>query len=855
MNEQYEPQKIESDVQQYWKEHKTFSSSENSNKEKFYCLAMFPYPSGNLHMGHVRNYTISDVIARFQRLKGKNVMHPFGWDAFGLPAENAAIKHKTAPHTWTKKNIAHMKDQLKLLGFSFDWDREFATCDPEYYKWEQKFFNILYKKGLVYKKTSSVNWCPNDKTVLANEQVESGLCWRCDTPVVQKDIPLWFIKITDYADELLNDLDNLPGWPDTVKRMQKNWIGRSEGLALNFNISEKEDKLQVYTTRPETIMGVTYLAIAPTHPLALEAARENNKLSEFIEECKKTKLSEADMSTAEKKGFQTQYNAIHPISGKQLPIYIANFVLMEYGTGAVMSVPAHDSRDFDFAAKYGIDIKQVIKPIKELDYKLPYTEPGVLINSDIFNGQTTKEAAITIIDYCEKNDLGKKKVNYRLRDWGVSRQRYWGTPIPMATDKNGKTITIPDSDLPVTLPTDVEMDGITNPLQMDEVWKNVKINGKNLIRETDTFDTFMESSWYYARFCSPNASDIVDPDKSTYWLPVDQYVGGIEHAVMHLLYSRFFHKLLRDEGYVKCDEPYKKLLCQGMVLSEAYYYVDENGSKQWVNPNNVNKESNGETYNYFCKDTNNQLIQTGMTKMSKSKNNGVDPKDMVEKYGADTARLFTMFAAPAEMTLEWKESGVEGANRFLKKLWKFSFEHISNYKNEKLNHSVLTQNQTKLRRLLHKTIMKVSDDIERRQTFNTAIASIMEFMNHLYKFEVRDSNDKAIVQESLASVIIMLYPITPHICFTLWGHLGQKDGIDHVSWPIADQEAMKDQEKLIVVQVNGKVRAKLTFSSVASQDEIEKVALSDDNVSKFILNKQIKKKIYIKDKILNIVAI
>lgn len=595
MQEQYNPQDIEQKVQKHWDDNKTFVVSEDPNKEKFYCLSMFPYPSGRLHMGHVRNYTIGDVVSRFQRLQGKNVMQPIGWDAFGLPAENAAVKNNTAPAPWTYENIEYMKNQLKLLGFGYDWNREFATCTPEYYRWEQEFFTKLYEKGLVYKKTSSVNWCPNDQTVLANEQVEDGCCWRCDTPVEQKEIPQWFIKITEYAQELLDDLDKLEGWPEMVKTMQRNWIGRSEGVELKFEVKGQQD-LEVYTTRPDTLMGVTYVGIAAGHPLATLAAENNPELAAFIEECKNTKVAEAELATMEKKGMTTGLTAIHPLNGREVPVYVANFVLMDYGTGAVMAVPAHDQRDFEFATKYGLDIIPVIKPAdgSELDIsEAAYTEKGVLFDSGEFDGLEFQAAFDAIAAKLEAEGKGTKTVNFRLRDWGVSRQRYWGAPIPMVTTEDGEVHPVPADQLPVILPEDVVMDGVTSPIKADKEWAKTTFNGEPALRETDTFDTFMESSWYYARYCSPQADDILDPEKANYWLPVDQYIGGIEHACMHLLYSRFFHKLLRDAGYVTSDEPFKQLLCQGMVLADAFYFENEKGGKEWVAPTDVAVERDG----------------------------------------------------------------------------------------------------------------------------------------------------------------------------------------------------------------------------------------------------------------------
>ncbi|MEZ8027050.1 leucine--tRNA ligase [Enterovibrio norvegicus] len=856
MQEQYRPQDIEPKVQADWDNNKTFVVQEDPNKEKFYCLSMFPYPSGRLHMGHVRNYTIGDVISRYQRLQGKNVMQPIGWDAFGLPAENAAVKNKTAPAPWTYENIEYMKNQLKLLGFGYDWDREFATCTPEYYRWEQEFFTKLYEKGLVYKKTSSVNWCPNDQTVLANEQVEDGCCWRCDTPVEQKEIPQWFIKITAYAQELLDDLDTLEGWPDMVKTMQRNWIGRSEGVELSFNVADNP-VLEVYTTRPDTLMGVTYVGIAAGHPLAAKAAETNPELAAFIDECRNTKVAEAELATMEKKGMDTGLKATHPLNGREVPIFVANFVLMDYGTGAVMAVPGHDQRDFEFATKYGLDITPVI--LAE-DGNAPdiseaaHTEKGVLFNSGEFDGLAFEAAFNAIAAKLESEGKGHKTVNFRLRDWGVSRQRYWGSPIPMVTTEDGQVHPVPADQLPVILPEDVVMDGVTSPIKADKTWAETTFNGEPALRETDTFDTFMESSWYYARYCSPKADQMLDSDAANYWLPVDQYVGGIEHAVMHLLYSRFFHKLLRDAGMVESDEPFKQLLCQGMVLADAYYYNNEKGGKVWVSPTDVTVERDEKGRITSAVDTEgNNLVHSGMTKMSKSKNNGIDPQEMVDKYGADTVRLFMMFASPADMTLEWQESGVEGANRFLKRIWKLVFDHTSKGAVAALDASSLNADQKTLRREVHKTIAKVSDDIGRRQTFNTAIAAVMELMNRLSKAPQETDTDRAILDEALKAVVVMLYPITPHISNELWTALGETDA-DHAAWPEADQNAMIEDEKLIIVQVNGKLRAKITVAADAAKDDVEAMAQNDEHVVKFTEGKTIRKVIYVPGKLVNIVA-
>ena len=859
MQQHYRPDLIEPAVQQYWAENKVFKAIKDTSKEKYYCLSMFPYPSGRLHMGHVRNYTIGDVVSRYQRMNGKNVLQPIGWDAFGLPAEGAAIKNKTAPAKWTYENIEYMKKQLKMLGFGYDWDREIATCRPEYYKWEQWFFTELYKKGLVYKKTSTVNWCPNDETVLANEQVHEGCCWRCDTPVEQKEIPQWFIKITDYAEQLLGGLDQLPQWPDMVKTMQRNWIGRSEGVEITFDVADTAEKVSVYTTRPDTFYGVSYLGIAAAHPLAELAAEKNPQLAEFIREAKNAKVAEADLATMEKKGMATGLFAIHPLTGEKLPIWVANFVLMHYGTGAVMAVPAHDQRDFEFAQKYSLPIKQVIAPLadEEIDLtKQAFVEHGKLVNSAEFDGLDFDAAFNGIADKLEKLGVGKRQVNYRLRDWGVSRQRYWGAPIPMLTLANGETVPAPIEDLPIILPEDVVMDGVKSPIKADPNWAKTTFNGEPALKETDTFDTFMESSWYYARYTSPSyAEGMLDKEEANYWLPVDQYIGGIEHATMHLLYFRFFHKLLRDAGFVTSDEPAQKLLCQGMVLADAFYYTSPTNERIWVSPTQVTLERDEKGRIIKATDPEGrELVHTGMTKMSKSKNNGIDPQEMVEKYGADTVRLFMMFASPAEMTLEWQESGVEGAKRFLGRVWNLVYEYSQNPAKTALDVTALSTDQKALRRDVHKTIAKVSDDIGRRQTFNTAIAAVMELMNKLTRAPLESEQDRAVMAEALSAIVRMLYPITPHICFELWKALGNESNIDHAEWVKADEAAMVEDEKLIVVQVNGKVRGKVTVAADADEETVKTVAFADENVKKFTDNTQIVKVIYVPGKLLNVVV-
>ncbi|KHN52621.1 leucine--tRNA ligase [Pectobacterium fontis] len=859
MQEQYRPEEIEADVQLHWQEKQTFKVTEQPGKEKYYCLSMLPYPSGRLHMGHVRNYTIGDVISRYQRMLGKNVLQPIGWDAFGLPAEGAAVKNNTAPAPWTYANIDYMKNQLKLLGFGYDWDREVATCKPDYYRWEQWFFTKLYEKGLVYKKTSAVNWCPNDQTVLANEQVIDGCCWRCDTKVERKEIPQWFIKITAYADQLLNDLDTLESWPEQVKTMQRNWIGRSEGVEITFDVVDSAEKLTVYTTRPDTFMGVTYVAVAAGHPLAAQAAATNPALADFIAECRNTKVAEADMATMEKKGIATGLYAIHPLNGEKVAIWVANFVLMEYGTGAVMAVPGHDQRDWEFATKYGLSIKPVILNTDGSEPDLSteaMTEKGQLFNSGEFDGLDFDAAFNAIADKLVEKGIGERKVNYRLRDWGVSRQRYWGAPIPMVTLEDGTVIPTPEDQLPVILPEDVVMDGITSPLKSNPEWAKTTVNGQPALRETDTFDTFMESSWYYARYTCPQYDQgMLDPAAANYWLPVDQYVGGIEHAIMHLMYFRFFHKLMRDAGLVTSDEPAKRLLCQGMVLADAFYYLGNNGERIWVSPIDVTVDRDEKGRIVKAVDNEGRdVVYAGMSKMSKSKNNGIDPQVMVEKYGADTVRLFMMFASPAEMTLEWQESGVEGANRFLKRVWKQVFEHTEKGAVAALNVATLTEDQKSLRRDLHKTIAKVTDDIGRRQTFNTAIAAIMELMNKLAKAAQDSEQDRALTQETLLAVVRMLYPFTPHVCFTLWQALQGEGDIDTAPWPVADENAMVEDSKLVVVQVNGKVRGKITVAADASEEQVRERAAQEPLVAKYLDGVTVRKVIYVPGKLLNLVV-
>ena len=858
----YNPAQIEREAQQYWNDNKTFEVSEDPDKEKFYCLAMFPYPSGKLHMGHVRNYTITDVIARYQKMQGKNVLQPMGWDAFGLPAENAAIQNNTAPAKWTHENIAYMKAQLKSLGFGIDWSRELATCEPDYYKWEQWFFTKLYEKGLVYKKTSAVNWCPNDATVLANEQVIDGCCWRCDTPVERKEIPQWFIRITDYAEQLLDDLDELEHWPEQVKTMQRNWIGKSRGVNVTFDLSEsagEHNHFDVYTTRPDTLMGVTYLTLATQHPIALEAAKHNSALADFIEQCRLQGVSEAEMATIDKVGMDTGITAIHPLTGNSVPVWVGNYVLMDYGSGAVMAVPGHDQRDYEFAKNYDLLITQVVIAADDKESSIEnsaFTDKGILINSGQYDGLDFDAAFEAISTALIDLDHGSVTTNYRLRDWGVSRQRYWGTPIPMYNLAEGGEIAVPLDRLPVILPVDVEMDGIQSPIKADKNWCVAEFNGQTVAHETDTFDTFMESSWYHARFtCSDLDSAMLDPARADYWLPVDQYVGGIEHAILHLLYARFYHKLLRDEGLVSSNEPFKSLLCQGMVLAESFY-KEIDGRKIWLAPNEiiVERDERGRTITATEVKTGDAVKSGGITKMSKSKNNGVDPQTAINKQGADTVRLFTMFAAPPEQTLEWSDEGVSGAHRFLRKLWKMVHEHLETNISVSLNIDNLNQQQQDLRRKTHETINKVNDDFGRHNTFNTAIAAVMELLNDVAKHNSAETQSVAVRHEALTSAVLLLSPIAPHICHALWQALGHSESVADARWPAVDEKALVRSSITLVLQVNGKVRGKIEVAADISKQDIEKIALADQNVQRFIEGSTIRKIIVVPGRLINIVA-
>ena len=812
MQQQYPFKDIEKTAQAYWEANQTFAATETSNKPKYYCLSMFPYPSGRLHMGHVRNYTIGDVLSRFHKMKGFNVMQPMGWDAFGLPAENAAIKNNTAPAKWTYENIEHMKTQLKQLGLGVDWNREIATCKPEYYKWEQWLFTELFKKGLIYKKTSTVNWDPVDGTVLANEQVIDGRGWRSGALVEKRDIPQYFMKITAYAEELLNDLDKLDGWPEQVKTMQRNWIGKSYGCEVEFPIMNQSGNLKVYTTRPDTLIGATYVAVAAEHALATQAAQNNSALAEFIAKCKRGSVAEADVATAEKKGMATGLFVTHPLNGEQLPVWVANYVLASYGEGAVMAVPAHDERDFEFANKYNLPIKAVIKH-SDSD-TLPMIEHGTLFNSSEFDGLNFEQATEAIALALSTKNLGKKRTQFRLRDWGVSRQRYWGCPIPIIhCDKCGE-VPVPAEQLPVALPEDVVMDGVGSPIKKDPSFYETTCptcHGK-ATRETDTLDTFFESSWYFARYASFDSKASMADERANYWLPVDQYVGGIEHAILHLLYARFFNKLMRDVGLIQNDEPFTNLLTQGMVLKDG-------------------------------------------TKMSKSKGNTVDPQELIDTYGADTARLFMMFAAPPEQSLEWADSGVEGANRFLRRLWKAVYDHVALGKIAAYTSGELSAELKAIRLQLHSTIEKVADDYGRRHSFNTAISSVMELMNALAKIDNTDEMSRQVRQEVLQNVALLLSPIVPHICQAIWAELCPNSHILEINWPAADSLAMLQDSVEYVIQVNGKLRGSITVAKTEGKESLEKLALQQPFVQKFIeAHMTVRKIVVVPNKLINVVV-
>ena len=904
----YEPHALEAAAQRFWDDTRAFEVTEDPARPKYYCLSMLPYPSGALHMGHVRNYTIGDVISRHKRMCGYNVLQPMGWDAFGLPAENAAIKNRTAPAKWTRANIEHMREQLRQMGYAIDWSREFATCDPDYYVHEQRMFVRLMKKGLAYRRNSVVNWDPVDQTVLANEQVIDGRGWRTGALVEKREIPQWFLKITDYAQELLDCLDALDGWPDAVKTMQRNWIGRSEGLEIRFDVRDADGNaagpVTVFTTRPDTLMGVTYLSVAAEHPLAVAGARASEEVSAFVAELRRGGVSEAELETQEKRGMFTGHYAIHPVTGEELPVFVANFVLMNYGTGAVMAVPAHDARDWEFAHAHGLPMKPVIASpavrdaleemrrdvagnanpmnaalgssgtldaydtraavqvvedfIAAIHEHGAHTERGTLFNSGAFDGLDFDQAFDAIAARLEADGRATRKVNFRLRDWGVSRQRYWGCPIPVIYCDACGAVPVPEDQLPVVLPEDVEFSGVSSPLKSDPQWRKTSCPqcGGAAERETDTFDTFMESSWYYARYTSPGAEQQVD-GRANHWLPVDQYIGGIEHAILHLLYFRFYHKLLRDQGLVASDEPARNLFTQGMVVAETFYREGPNGSKEWISPADVDvrRDERGRIAGAVLK-ADGLPVQVGhVEKMSKSKNNGVDPRVMVERYGADTVRLFSMFAAPPELSLEWNESGVEGMARFLRRFWREVHAHVAGPAPEALDAAALEPAQKTLRRQLHEAITKVGDDYGRRHAFNTAIAALMELLNHVARFNDPSPQGRAVKREALEAMVLMLNPVTPHTSHALWQVLGHPEALlEDVPFPKPDPAALAKDAATLAVQVNGKLRGTIQVPAGAGREEAEAAALAEPNVAKFLDGLTVRKVIVVPGKIVNIVA-
>ena len=904
----YQPAPVEAAARRFWEDTRAFEVTEQPGKPKFFCLSMLPYPSGALHMGHVRNYTIGDVISRYQRMTGKNVLQPMGWDAFGLPAENAAIRNATAPAKWTYANIDHMRAQLKALGYAIDWSREFATCSPDYYVHEQRMFVRLMKQGLAYRRNAVVNWDPLDQTVLANEQVIDGRGWRSGAVVEKREIPQWFLRITDYAQELLDGLDELPGWPDAVKTMQRNWIGRSEGLEFAFRVDGEDEPLRVYTTRPDTLMGVTFISIAGEHPLALKAAQSNPELAAFLAELRRGGVSEAELEAQDKRGMATGQWAIHPLTGEDVPIYVANFVLMGYGTGAVMAVPAHDQRDWEFAKAYGLPVRPVIVPpgvrdalaevigdvahdadpfqaalaggsvdaydtgaavsvvrdyLEGIEQRGAYTERGILINSGEYTGLDYDAAFDALAQRFEAQGTGRRKVNFRLRDWGVSRQRYWGCPIPVIYCDACGAVPVPEDQLPVLLPEDVA-DAFANPgvvhspIKSDPAWRATTCPtcGGAAERETDTFDTFMESSWYYARYTSPGAADMVD-GRAKYWAPVDQYIGGIEHAILHLLYFRFYHKLLRDQGLVDSDEPATRLLTQGMVIADTYYRDHVDGSRQWFNPGEVEveRDEKGRITGATLRADGHPVQIGGVEKMSKSKNNGVDPQAMIDRYGADTVRLFSMFAAPPDQSLEWNEAGVEGMSRFLRRLWTQVQRHAAGGAPGTFDAAAATASQKALRRQLHETIQKVGDDYGRRHAFNTAIAAVMELLNAVAKFDDASGNGRALRQQCLETMVLLLNPITPHASHALWQALGHPEVLlEDVPFPRPDPAALVRDSVTLAVQVNGKLRGTIEVAADAAREAIEAEALAQPEVRSFLSGLSVRKVIVVPGRIVNVVA-
>ncbi len=873
MQEKYNPQQIERETQEFWDKNQTFKATEDTNQEKFYCLSMFPYPSGRLHMGHVRNYTIGDVISRYQRMLGKNVLQPMGWDAFGLPAENAAMNNHVSPASWTRDNIDYMRQQLKLLGFGIDWSRELATCNSDYYHWNQWLFLRLMDKGIVYQKTGSVNWDPVDQTVLANEQVIDGRGWRTGALVEKREIPMYYMEITRYAEELLKDLDQLEGWPEQVRTMQKNWIGKSYGVRLGFpHDIDGGGTLWVFTTRADTLIGATYVAVAAEHPLAELAARDNSELAAFIEECKHGGTTEAELATQEKKGMATGFSVSHPLTGEALPLWVANYVLMTYGEGAVMAVPAHDERDFAFAHSYGLPIKAVIHTSAGDETPAPwqdaYAEHGTCINSGKYDGLEFDAATDAIAADLSAKNLGEKKVTWRLRDWGISRQRYWGTPIPMIKCNSCGDVPVPDDQLPVVLPEDCVPDGSGNPLNKYAAFLDCECPecGGKAQRETDTMDTFVDSSWYFSRYTCPDASTMVD-ERVNYWMPVDQYVGGIEHAILHLLYSRFWTKVMRDLGLTEVDEPFNKLLTQGMVVAPTFYREGDDGRKQWINPADVEliSDDKGRPQSATLVTDRQPVEIGGIEKMAKSKNNGVDPQLLIDKYGADTARVFMMFAAPPEQSLEWNDSGVEGAHRFLRRLWVFCSDNATFIKQgatANVDFAQAGDTQKASRREIHSLLKQALFDFGKYQ-FNTVIAAGMKMLNVLNEMpaagaakgsapsaNIRDH----ILNEGVSILLRMLSPIAPHICHDLWIKLGYGDNILHAPWPEVDDLALVRDSIELVVQVNGKLRGHIQVAADADRDTIEQLALNNENVQAHIVDKSLRKIIVVPGRLVNLVV-
>ncbi len=867
MHEQYQPREIEAAAQSFWDNQKSFEVSEDLGKETYYCLSMFPYPSGKLHMGHVRNYTIGDVISRYQRMLGKNVLQPMGWDAFGMPAENAAMKNKVAPAKWTYDNIAYMKTQLCSLGLAVDWSREITTCKPDYYRWEQWLFTRLFEKGVIYRKNGTVNWDPVDQTVLANEQVIDGRGWRSGALIEKREIPMYYFKITAYADELLESLDDMPGWPEQVKTMQRNWIGKSRGMEVQFPYDQasigEAGALKVFTTRPDTLMGATYVAVAAEHPLATLAAQNNPELQAFIAECKGGSVAEADVATQEKKGLPTSLFVEHPLTGEKLPVWVANYVLMHYGDGAVMAVPAHDERDFEFATKYNLPIKAVVRTSAGDESPAPwqaaYGEHGPLINSGEFDGLDFQAAFDAIEAALTTKHLGQSRTQFRLRDWGISRQRYWGCPIPIVHCDTCGDVPVPEDQLPVVLPEDVVPDGAGSPLaRMPEFYEcSCPKCGAPAKRETDTMDTFVESSWYYARYASPHFDGgLVERKAADHWLPVDQYIGGIEHAILHLLYARFFHKLMRDEGLVSSNEPFKNLLTQGMVIADTYFRTLDNGGKDYFNPDDVEveRDAKAKIIGATLKSDGLPVEIGGSQKMSKSLNNGVDPQSMIEQYGADTCRLFMMFASPPDASLEWSDAGVEGAHRFLKRVWRLAHAHVGQGLPGALDVAGLNDEQKVIRRAIHQAIKQASQDVGQHHKFNTAVAQVMTVMNVLEKAPQATEQDRALLQEGLETVALILAPITPHISHVLWGQLGHATAIIDAAWPTLDESALVQDTLQLVIQVNGKLRGHIEMPAAASREEVEAAARTNENVLRFTEGLTIRKVIVVPGKLVNIVA-